>query len=251
MILYEYPFNERLRTYLRLEQLFQRFLGLVERQDPMDHHFALVTMFEIIEVAARSDLKTEVLRELERQKNILEHWRNNPSIMQERLSKTLAQFEQRSQTLHLQTGKTGQELQEHELLSAIRSRLDIPGGINCFDIPAYHYWQHLPPEHRQDDLSRWGQSLKPLADALFLLLGVLRDTGAPQAVVARKGHFQQSLPANKSYQLLRLYIDPRLGLVPEISGNRLMVSVRLYRFGPEGNTVATDTDANLELALCI
>ena len=24
MILYEYPFNERLRTYLRLEQLFRR-----------------------------------------------------------------------------------------------------------------------------------------------------------------------------------------------------------------------------------
>lgn len=29
MILYEYPFNERLRTYLRLEQLFRRLGELI------------------------------------------------------------------------------------------------------------------------------------------------------------------------------------------------------------------------------
>ena len=45
MILYEYPFNERVRTYLRLEQLFRRLLELMGRESALDHHFALATMF--------------------------------------------------------------------------------------------------------------------------------------------------------------------------------------------------------------
>ncbi|MFY7858753.1 MAG: cell division protein ZapD, partial [Limnohabitans sp.] len=61
MILYEYPFNERIRTYLRLQQLFNRMGQLMVRTEAVDHHFALTTLFEIIEVASRSELKSDVL----------------------------------------------------------------------------------------------------------------------------------------------------------------------------------------------
>ena len=55
MILYEHPFNERVRTYLRLEHLFRRFEVLVQRDHPIDHHFGFATLFEIVEVGGRSD----------------------------------------------------------------------------------------------------------------------------------------------------------------------------------------------------
>jgi len=45
VILYEYPFNERIRTYLRLEHLFRRLGELVPAESPLSHHFALVTIF--------------------------------------------------------------------------------------------------------------------------------------------------------------------------------------------------------------
>ena len=57
VILYEYPFNERIRTYLRLELLFRRLGELIARTEALDHHFALTTIFEIMDVAARADLK--------------------------------------------------------------------------------------------------------------------------------------------------------------------------------------------------
>lgn len=251
VILYEYPFNERLRTYLRLEQLFCRLVELIDRETPTDHHFAIATMFEIVDVASRSDLKADVMRELERQKSTFEQWQNNPDIDHQRLMHMISQIEQRYQALHAQSGKTGQGLTDNELLSAVRSRLDIPGGLNCFDVPSYHFWLSLPHKHRQYDLGRWCQSLKPLADSVFLLLGVLRDTGTPQTVVAKRGSFQQSLPANRSYQLLRLRIDSSLGLVPEISGNRLMVSLRLHQIREGGLMQAYKEDATLELSLCL
>ncbi|MES7349216.1 cell division protein ZapD, partial [Cutibacterium acnes] len=60
MILYEYPFNERIRTYLRLEHLLLRLGELLARAHPLDHHFAIQTLFEIMEVGARADLKSEI-----------------------------------------------------------------------------------------------------------------------------------------------------------------------------------------------
>ena len=67
MITYEYPLNERIRTLLRLEDLFERSRHFIARTDPLDHHVALLTLFEILEVASRADLKSDLLQELERQ----------------------------------------------------------------------------------------------------------------------------------------------------------------------------------------
>jgi cell division protein ZapD len=60
---------------------------------------------------------------------------------------------------------------------------------------------------------------------------------------------QQTLPQGRTFQLLRLRIDPALGLVPEISGNRLIVSVRLMRQDNDRLFPSTDNTA-FELTLC-
>ena len=71
MILYEYPFNERIRTYLRLEHLLHRLGYLLERKDALDHHFALMTLFDTMDMIGRVDVKTDLLKDLENQKAYL------------------------------------------------------------------------------------------------------------------------------------------------------------------------------------
>ena len=90
MILYEYPFNERLRTYLRLEKLMLQLGELLPRTHALDHHFALATIFEIMDVAARADLKTDVLKDIEKNKHQLESYRSNPSISEAALDAVIA-----------------------------------------------------------------------------------------------------------------------------------------------------------------
>lgn len=250
MILYEYPFNERLRTYLRLEQLFRRLGELIARAHPLDHHFALVTMFEVMDVAARADLKSDVLKDLEKHKHQFDSYRGNPSISEAALDAVIAQLDQCFAALNAQTGKAGQSLTENDWLMSIRSRVGIPGGTCGFDLPAYYAWQHHAPEQRQNDLHGWASTLAPLADSVYLLLRLLRDSGLPQKVAAEHGQFQQNLPSGRTFQLLRLRIDPALGLVPEISGNRLIVSVRLMRPEEGGKLVPSNEDAAFELTLC-
>ena len=93
MILYEYPFNERIRTYLRLEHLFRRLGELVPRDHPLDHHYALATIFEVMDVAARADLKSDVMRDLEKQKQTLNSYRGNPAIAESVLDQVVAQLD--------------------------------------------------------------------------------------------------------------------------------------------------------------
>ncbi|MDR7375550.1 cell division protein ZapD [Rhodoferax ferrireducens] len=250
MILYEYPFNERIRTYLRLEHLFRRLGELVPREHALDHHYALTTIFEIMDVAARADLKSDVMRDLEKQKTILNGYRGNPSIAEEVLDDVIAQLDRCYTALHEQPGKAGHALTENDWLMGLRSRVSIPGGTCGFDLPAYFAWQHKPATVRRNAIEHWASTLAPLAESIHHLLKMLRDSGAPQKVIAIAGQFQQNLPQGRTYQLLRLRIDPELGLIPEISGNRLMVSVRMMRHEADDRLHACSEDASFELTLC-
>ncbi len=250
MILYEYPFNERIRTYLRLEHLFRRLGELVERESPIDHHYALTTIFEIMDVGARADLKADVLKDLDKQKLVLNSYRGNPAISEVVLDEVTRQLEGCFAAVNNLPGKVGQSLTENDWLMSIRSRIGIPGGTCEFDLPAYYAWQHFSAAARQQDLQRWIAPLVPLAESIRVLLTLLRDSGAPQKVVALAGQYQQTLPQGRTFQLLRLHIDSTLGLVPEISGNRLMVSVRLMRHESDDRLRTSTTDSAFELTLC-
>ncbi len=251
MILYEYPFNERVRTYLRLEHLFARLGQLLARDEALDHHFCFVTVFEIIEVAARAELKSDVLKDLEKHKQHMVTFRGNPAISADALEEVIAKIEAAFAAVNAQTGKAGAMLVDNEWITSVRSRIAIPAGTCEFDLPAYYHWQHQSALRRREDLMRWASSLWPLAQSVSLLLKLLRDSGTTQKVMATAGLFQQHLPQGRTFQLLRLRIDEQLDLLPEISGNRLIVSVRLLRPSPDDKLpVATQEDASFELTLC-
>ena len=250
MIQYEYPFNERIRTYLRLEYLFRRLAELVARDTALDHHYALSTIFEVMDVGARADLKSDLLKDLEKQRQILNAYRGNPAISERALDGIVAQVDHCFAGLTSVPGKAGNSLTENDWLMSIRSRVGIPGGTCEFDLPAYYAWQHHDGTARRADLQRWCLTLAPLADSVTLLLKMLREAGLPQKVMAAAGQLQQNLPQGKTFQLLRMRLDASLGLIPEISGNRLMVSIRFMRQGDDDRLHAVTEDCGFELTLC-
>ncbi len=250
LIVYEHPFNEGIRTMLRLEHLFDRLDELVKGDSATDHHFALATMFEIMDVAARADLKSDLLLELERHKTQFTAYRGHPGIAEGMLDAVIARLDGSHAGLNQLSGKAGHQLTSNDWLMSVRSRISIPGGTCEFDLPAYFAWQHLDAVRRRADLTRWITQLAPLGDAIRVLIGLLRESGTPQRMLAVAGQYQQSLPPGRSYHLMRVRVDGSDGLVPEISGHRLIVSVRMMRPDAEGRLRATQADAPFELTLC-
>lgn len=250
MILYEYPLNERIRTFLRLEHLFTRLRHLITEESSVSHHFSLATIFEIMDVCGRADLKTEVMKDIERQRQLLKGFRGNPAISEVILDQVIRQLDSCYDNLSIIQGKVGQNLAENDWLMSIRSRIAIPGGTCEFDLPAYYFWLQKSSASRQTQLANWARSLFPMESAIKLLLHMLRESGAPQKVIATNGVFQQNLPLGRTCQLLRVAVNPSYDLIPEISGNRLMFSIRFLQLLQDGRLQARSDSTPVELTLC-
>ena len=228
MITYEYPFNERIRTLLRLEDLFEKAAYFLQQAGAREHHVVLLSLFEILEVAGRADLKMDLIQELERQRQSLLVFRNNPEISEEALSGALYEIEQSSAALLGMTGKIGQYLRENEWLMAIKSRAVIPGGVCQFDLPSYHYWQHHDAGLRREALLGWLKPLMPLRDGIAIVLRLLRASGGAEHHVAKGGAFQQMLSGSTA-QMVRITLKEQVPFVPEISANKYALNIRFLR----------------------
>ena len=247
MITYEYPFNERIRTLLRLEDLFEKTSVVVENDGQLEHHTALVTIFEILEVAGRADLKMDLIQELERQRQTLLAYRNNPDISEEALSGALYEIEQSSAALLSMTGKMGQYLRDNDWLMGIKSRAAIPGGVCEFDLPSYHWWLHRPAEMRREAINGWVKPMLPLRDAAAIVLRLLRSSGHPKQHVAVNGQFQLNLGGSAA-QMVRVSLDVEEQAVPEVSANKYFLNIRFTK-PPAGEIKARGCERDISFAL--
>lgn len=250
MIHYEFPINERIRTLLRLEDLYDRTVYYVGREHHLDHHIALLGIFEIMEVAGRADLKSDLLQELERQRQTLASLRNNPHISEDALDKVLTEIEGTHTRLLDMTGKFGQHLRENEWMMAIKQRVTIPGGVCEFDLPSYHYWRQQSNEQRRADLQRWMAPLLPIRQGLEIVLRLLRDSCKNSAYTAKNGTFQQ-MSGGKVVQLLQISLDSSIPAVPELSANRYAINIRFVIPSTSGERAkVVETDVPFTLGHC-
>ncbi|HXU52689.1 MAG TPA: cell division protein ZapD [Casimicrobiaceae bacterium] len=250
MIRYEHPLNERIRTLMRLEDLYGRARFFAAADDPREHHAALAAMFEITEVAGRADLKTDILQELERQRQLLAPLRDNPHIETHALNVLLEEIEKVGARLHAQAGKVGQHLRDNEWLMAIKQRSVIPGGVCEFDLPAYHFWLHRDAAARRHDLAEWLAPFEPLGAGLAIILRLLREHGRTGRHVAQRGVFQLMLTTTRIAQLLRLSVPRELACVPEISANKYALNVRFLAVNGSERGSVYDRDVEFEMMFC-
>lgn len=249
VITYEYPLSERIRTLLRLEDMFGKANHFLAGAGPLEHHVTLATLFEILEVASRADLKFDLVQELERQRQILLTFRHNPDISEEALSGALYEIEQASAALLAMAGKIGQYLRENEWLMGIKSRIAIPGGVCEFDLPSYHHWLHREEDARRQDLQGWIKPMLPLRDGLAIVLRLLRASGRPESFKAARGSFQLML-GGRSAQMVRLRLANNEPYTPEISANKYALSVRFTAAERVSRARQAEVDIPFELTFC-
>jgi cell division protein ZapD len=250
VIRYEHPLNERVRTLMRLEDLFVRARFFAAQDAAPDHHAALLSLFEATDVAARGDLKTDILQELERQRQLLGALRGNPQIDRQTLEHLLGEIDTVSGQLLAQAGKSGTHLRENEWLMAIKQRTGIPGGVCEFDLPAYHYWLHQDGAARRNDLATWIEPFEPLRAGAAIVLRLLRENGRASRHTAYRGVFQLMLTTTKVAQLLRLTIAKDLSCVPEISANKYALNIRFLGLSGMDRGTVCDQDVEFELVFC-
>jgi cell division protein ZapD len=250
-ITFEHPLNERIRNILRLEFLFQQTGRYARGESPWDSRAMVDGLMDILSVFGRADLKTELIKELERNLVTLQALSENPGVDAQRLGSILHRLEELRERLQRMDGQLGQELRDDEFLNTVRQRSTIPGGTCAFDLPAYHRWLQRPAEERTEMQSRWYASLDPVRQTVELILKLLRNSAEPSLENAPNGCYQRNLDASVPYQLIRVMLPPGSPYFVEVSGGKHRFSLRFLEPRDGERPVQAAEDVRFQLTCCV
>ncbi len=248
---YEQPLNERMRTFLRLDFLYSQTLYHEEQEDQWATRAAVNSLLEILAITARGDIRSEVLKELERQMAVMHDYQSRPGVDSSRLKAVLANLTRLRTELNSAGALFMQRLRDSEFLNSIKHRSSIPGGTCEFDLPDYRHWLDQPFEVRSAAFSDWMSTIRPLCDAVTELLWLTRESARPRPEVATGGTFQVVFERDSPSQLLRLTLPPGTPLFPEISGSHHRCSIRFLSWADvNARPVQTTEDVQFLLTVC-
>jgi cell division protein ZapD len=246
--IYEFPLNERIRVFMRLEQLFKQLSHFMAGASVFDKRAAITSLLDILTIFGRSDLKSELIKELDRHTKVLGQLANSQSVDTQKLREILADLNQASQNLYKASGKIGASVMESDLFQSISQRNSIPGGSCSFDLPAFHYWLEQDQTEQQKDLDRWTQTIADIRIAIDLILGFIRLSSVPTKEIANAGFFQLALDKTHPAQLLRVAIPTASGCFAEISGGKHRFSIRFMAPSTDENR-PNQTQEDIEFLL--
>ena len=250
LITYEQPLNERIRTLMRLEHLFQQAAYTLRGYSVWDSRASLSSLIDILDILGRVDLKTELFKELERLQAALSKVSGKAGVDEEQLQSILGQLEKAQIALQQISGQPGQLLKDEELISNLRQRGTLAGGNCHFDLPNYHFWLQQTPESRIDTLETWFDQLTTVQQAVTLVLGIIRESNVPHKAMAEQGFYQQSLDTQFPHQLIRVSIENDLPYFAEISAGKHRLTIRFLEPRNNARPLQAENDVHFQLTCC-
>ena len=248
---YEQPLSERMRTFLRLEFLYQQMLYNSEREADWATRATIATLLEALAILSRGDVRSDVHKELDHQIGILERYQSQPGVDTSRLESLIHNLATSRDELNGAGTSFLQPLKDSEFLSAIKHRSAIPGGTCEFDLPVYSHWLRQPYERRQQDMEGWLGAIRPVCDAVIELLWLMRESADPQDKLAINGMYQHNMQKDAKCRLLRVSLSDSSSLFPEISGSQHRFTVRFLEWSSvDSRAVQTGHDIPFQLSIC-
>lgn len=245
---YEQPLNERMRTFMRLEFLYQQLLYHHEYDSRWATRATLATLLEIMAILMRGDVRSDILKEIDLQVENLKRFQSQPEVDKKRLNLLMNNLVASRDELAAVGTQFLQPLKECEFLASVKHRSSIPGGTCEFDLPEFSHWLRQPYERRQEDVSRWIEVIRPVCDAVTETLWLIRASAQPTERVAVNGMYQHTMQKNASCRLLRVMLPEGSRLFPEISGSQHRFTIRFLEWSTIG-TRATQTTQNVTFKL--
>ncbi len=250
-VVYEQPLNERMRTFLRLEFLYSQALYHNELPNPWSSRAAVGSLLEILAITARGDVRSDVIKELERHVQALNEFQSKPGVDAGRLRAVMSNLIRLRSELVSMGANFMQSLRESEFLAAIKHRSAIPGGTCEFDLPDYSFWLSRPAEQRMATFEEWMKVVRPLCDGVIEILWVTRQNARPREEIAPAGQYQINFERENPIQLLRILLPSDSDLYPEISGSHYRCNLRFMSWKElNQRAVQSEQDVRFVLTSC-
>lgn len=245
-IIYEHPLSEKIRTYLRIEHLFAQLTALQTASQHAQQLSFFSTLFALIDVLDRNDVRPDLIKDTERCESQLVLWSKHPSVSDKKLQQMLQQA-LRLQTELLRSGKLVNQLKEDKFLGPLRQRFAMPGGCCYFDMPQLQYWLGLPDDEQQQQKTAWLNQIQLAKQAIEFVLNFIRERGQFSEIQTESGFYQQNA---EQFELLRIKYLHSCCSFPTVSGNRYRYAIRFMQLSEQEGRSACAEAVNFQLACC-
>lgn len=242
-IIFEHPLSEKMRVWLRIEFLLKQ----LHSNKIFTHDNALLffhTLSELLEIVERNDIRSDLLKELESQKQKLTIWLNVEGVDTPLLSSLLERLSTLSGELNTNP-RLGLDLKEDKFLSSIRQRLMIPGGCCSFDLPSLYFWLHLPQSERDTKATQWVSRFSSLHGTLTICMQLIRQAGEFKPFECTTNFYQDN---KEEAELLRIRVAHHARIYPQVSGHKSRYAIRFVPFESDASNAANNVE--FELACC-
>ncbi|MFT6269259.1 MAG: cell division protein ZapD [Alphaproteobacteria bacterium] len=246
--LYEFPLCEKVRNYLRLEQLFAQLNEAKQAQSENQYLYFFEVFFNVIDLVERLDLRTDFLRDIDSHERKLLHWSQHPDIDNNALETALQNLQRVGVDIK-KNKKLGASLRDDRFLANIRQRFSIAGGVTSFDLPSLFCWLKQDNASKQSFMDSWLAQLKIIENSLEMLMSFLREKSRFQEMVSQSGYYQGTV--EDKIELVRIQCNNTNGIYPVVSGSRNRYGVKFMKLNAQtGTSGAVTNTIEFQLSCC-
>ena len=247
---YELPLNERLRTFMRVEFLYKRLKYALESEDTWAIRSSVNTLIEIYSILSRTDVRREVIFDLDRYIFQMTQYQGSTMVNKERAQEINSKLESLKKKVdQVGTGYLSQ-IRDIEFVSSLLHRHTLPGGRAEFDMPKYKFWLNSGLNRTRSDLREWVDVVKPVCDSIDQILWLLRESAEAISTVAINGLYNHQIERNSQITLVRIFLNKN-SVFPEISGGKHLISIRFLNWAKtDEKTTQENKNIRFKISLC-
>ena len=248
--IYELPLNERLRTFMRIEFLYSRLKYFSSNlDDNWQTRTVIHTLLEIYSILSRTDVRREVLADLDRYIMQMQRFQSAPDADNNMVNDVLEDLDSiKDQVVDVGTDYL-LKLREDEFIASLLHRHTLPGGKAEFDMPKYKFFLESDKKNVVVQINRWIDVMRPICEGIDKLMWIIRESNEPIATVAVGGQYNHQIERRTQISLVRI-ITNDTNVYPEISGGRHLIAVRFFNQNKDGEYVQFEDNVEFKISLC-
>ena len=218
---YEFPLNERIRKFLRIEEIFKRMEVQMSVKKEFSEFSCFNTFFDIMATASRADLKVELIQEIEKQR-----FKLKSKIKTKKNIKTIADLNRIRIKLEKIKVVTGFNFGGDKFLHELKTRSDSPYGIVTTDFPEFQFWlQRTSFAERKAYFKNKVNDFASIKIAITYLMELLRSNVEINSMETKTGTIQYKLDPLLRNDLVVIILPSSSKCFPSISSNNFAVNV--------------------------
>ena len=246
--IYEEPVQEKVRKFLKIEHLFDRIYYFKSKEDKRDNYIALLAFSELHEILARSDIKSELIREIETHNTCFNRIKDIPQGQadQNKLNSVIEKQDLLLQLIHNVESNYLEYLENDTLCKTIFK--------NCFSTlqpSSIDFWLTRDIILRETQIDLWLEPLLFIKKSIDFILEIIRKSGTFNDKLAEKGFFIEKLDPKKNILLVRVTLTSDLYYYPQISVGKQRLNIMFMSKDDKNNLVRYQEDVPFILTKCL